>query len=193
MLRMSPNRRIEEKPSPLGHLAYAILCSLVLLILAADPALSIDVDMVLASPQPGSTVTFTINVTNTGQTPLDPVMVTDRLPPAMSYSSDDRGGRANGSEIVWDNLGPLGVGEWTMINLETIISPRAEGTLENTVEATGVPPTGYNVTDSDSEEILIEPFMRETGSAGGKNVALGDQFARAYLGTASNKVTIISN
>jgi uncharacterized repeat protein (TIGR01451 family) len=116
---------------------------------------SLDVTTVPGQLFPGDIATFTIKITNTGETPLDPVEAEDTLPVGLSYVSDNRGGLAQGLKITWHSIGRLDIGASTQIRLVTRIDPGATGWLVNFVTVTGTPPTGYNVTDNDTADLFI--------------------------------------
>jgi len=99
-------------------------------------------------------VTFTITVTNTNGSVLDPVIVVDTLPDGMSYVSDDAGGEESPEgTITWD-LGLIAAGNSTTIHLVASIDGDELGILTNEVTATGTPPEGDDVEDSDTADVL---------------------------------------
>jgi len=99
-------------------------------------------------------VTFAITVTNTNGSVLDPVIVVDTLPDGMSYISDDRGGaELPEGTITWD-IGSLASGNSTTIRLVASIDGDELGPLTNEVTATGTPPEGDDVEDSDTADVL---------------------------------------
>jgi uncharacterized repeat protein (TIGR01451 family) len=99
-------------------------------------------------------ITFTIVVTNTNGSVLDPVIVVDTLPDGMSYVSDDAGGTESPEgTITWD-IGPLASGNATTIHLVASIDGDELGTLINEVTATGTPPEGDDVEDTDTADVL---------------------------------------
>lgn len=154
-------------------------CVVIVLIFALIPTSmsSLDVSYDHARVSPSSIAHFTITITNSGETPLDPVRVVDTLPAGISYISDDKGGFAKGQNITWSNIGHLDVGESIPVHLVTRIAPRVLGELENLVTVTGTPPTGYDVTDRDTEDIYVEaPWTRENR---GDSVEVGHQKAIA--------------
>ena len=144
---------------------------------------SLDVTMVPAHPISGGIATFIIDITNTGETPLDPVMAQDTLPVGMSYVSDNRSGQAQGQKVTWSNIGRLEIGASTQIKLVTRISLCTWGWLENYVAVTGTPPTGYNVMDYDTADLFVKapPKKRAVNE---ESLVMGDQFASA-LNSAS--------
>lgn len=105
-----------------------------------------------ASGAPSTNVVFTIEVTNTGGVALNPVVVNDTLPAGLDYVSSNPAGTNVGQDITW-NLGSLGPGQSTSIELVAHINGDAFGPLLNEVNTTGVPPTGDNVTDEDDEPV----------------------------------------
>lgn len=124
---------------------------------------SLDVTTVPVHLFPNDIATFTIKITNTGETILDPVEAKDTLPRGLSYVSDNRGGMVQGLNITWHNLGRLEIGASTQIRLVTRIDPFASGWLENFVTVTGTPPTGYNVTDNDTADLYIRTPCKTLG------------------------------
>ena len=99
-------------------------------------------------------ITFTIVVTNTNGSVLDPVIVVDTLADGMSYVSDDAGGTESPEgTITWD-IGPLASGNATTIHLVASINGDELGTLINEVTATGTPPEGDDVEDTDTADML---------------------------------------
>jgi uncharacterized repeat protein (TIGR01451 family) len=103
---------------------------------------------------PSANITFTIVVTNTNGSELDPVIVVDTLPDGMSYVSDDAGGTESpDGTITWD-LGSLASGNSRTIHLVASIDGDELGTLANTVTATGTPPEGDDVEDTDTADVL---------------------------------------
>jgi uncharacterized repeat protein (TIGR01451 family) len=95
--------------------------------------------------EPGETINFTINVTNTGEVSLNPVKVVDVLPAGLAYVYDNRSGSVSGNTITWANVGPLGPAASTYILLQTSIDGSVLGYLTNHVNATGTPPRGDEV------------------------------------------------
>ncbi len=163
-----------------NHLITALILVALFFTLSVTSSFSLDVDVSPSYLRPCSTAMFTINVTNSGETPLDPVKVEDVLPLGMNYLSDDRGGSAKGDSISWSNVGPLDVGESTPIRLATRIGPCVSGKLENFVEATGTPPTGYDVTDNDTEKLIILSDSPGAGLTNQEDISIGDQMAVAF-------------
>ncbi|MCK4399118.1 MAG: DUF11 domain-containing protein [Methanophagales archaeon] len=127
----------------------------------AAPAITV---VKTASPTegaPSTNVTFTTNVTNTGNCTLDPVKVVDTLPAGMSYvatgtspTPDSAVEKPDGTwTITWDNVGPLAASESKTITLIGHIDGDVLGTLTDSVTVTGTPPIGGNVTDSNTADV----------------------------------------
>lgn len=142
--------------------------------------------------RPGGTAIFTINITNTGETPLNPVKVIDTLPKGMSYVTDDRNprGQSEGNKVIWPNVGALGIGDSTYIHVITKVDRNTAGRLNNTVSITGTPvPEGYNVTDLDEEYIDV---MAPKARLNKELISIGDQNAVAFgSGRSTNNIRII--
>ncbi|GEM_PF-493301 len=99
---------------------------------------------------PGTNLTFTIKVTNTGEAVLNPVGVVDELPSGLEYVSDNRSGTVAGSSVTW-NLGTLPPKGKTFIRLVARIKSGTEsGNATNLVNVTGTLLAGDAVTDEAS-------------------------------------------
>ncbi|MGB7000573.1 MAG: DUF11 domain-containing protein, partial [Halobacteriota archaeon] len=132
--------------------------------LILDPGISITKVAAPTSGAPYTNVTFTINITNTGDCTLDPVKVVDTLPGGMSYVSDDFGGIEGPVGTITWSLGSMGSGALTTIHLVAHIDVGPAGTLTNNVLATGTPKDSMcnDVTDSDTADVtrLFNPDIR---------------------------------
>jgi uncharacterized repeat protein (TIGR01451 family) len=159
------------------------------LLLTASAQMTVDSHDVM----PEGTAVFTIRVSNTGETPLNPVKLIDNLPKGMSYVTDDSDpkGQPTGSEIIWPNVGPIDIGVSTAIHLITQIDPSATGRLTNKVSVIGTPvPEGYNVTSLGEEYVDVkEPKVRRNV----ERTKIGDQVAMATgNGRATNNIKVVS-
>ena len=100
-------------------------------------------------------ITFTITIANTSDLTLDPVEVVDTLPDGMSYVSDDAGGTESPEgTITWD-IGPIPSGSAATIHLVARIDGDVLGTATNIVTATGTPPYGDDVEDTDTAAVVV--------------------------------------
>jgi uncharacterized repeat protein (TIGR01451 family) len=96
---------------------------------------------------PADNLTFTINVTNTGNCDLADVEVKDLLPDGLRHISSTPAGTVDGKNVTWV-LGTLAPGNSTLIEMVAEIeSGITSGNLTNLVNATGTPPVGDNVSD----------------------------------------------
>jgi uncharacterized repeat protein (TIGR01451 family) len=167
---------------------FAFIVSLALMTAVASSALTVNSHHI----RPGNTALFTINITNTGETPLNPVEVVDTLPKGMSYLEDDFSPRGSprGNEIVWPNVGPLGIGDSRSIHVLAKVANNAYGRLTNGVSVTGAPqPEGYNITDYDQEYVDVK---KPKSSRNKGLVSIGDQNAVAFgFGRSTNNIGII--
>jgi uncharacterized repeat protein (TIGR01451 family) len=102
-------------------------------------------------------VVFTINVTNTGNTALNPVTVVDNLPAGLTYISDNQTPMATvaGNTVTWANIGSLAPGAYKNISLVTQANGATTGWLTNSVLATGDPGVGCNITNASTEKVYI--------------------------------------
>ncbi|NOR77251.1 MAG: DUF11 domain-containing protein, partial [Methanophagales archaeon] len=106
----------------------------------------------------GTDVKFTINVTNSGNWTLNPVRVVDMLPAGMRYvatGTTPAPSSVVGNEVTWNNVSSLDPGDSTIITLIAHIDEGASGALINDVTATGTPPYGANVHDSDTATVTV--------------------------------------
>ena len=107
----------------------------------------------------GGGVRFTIGVTNTGDSTLDPVKVEDTLPAGMSYveaGTSPAPSSVMNNIITWD-IGLLNPLASSIITLAAHIESGVSGMLTNIVNVTGTSPTGYKVTDSATADVYVEP------------------------------------
>jgi uncharacterized repeat protein (TIGR01451 family) len=97
-------------------------------------------------------------VTNTGNCTLNPVRVVDTLPAGMSYVATGTSPAPSsvvGNKVTWNNVCSLDPSDTTIITLIAHIDEGASGTLINDVTATGTPPYGADVHDSDTATVTV--------------------------------------
>lgn len=158
-------------------LGIAVLLSSIAIVAVATTDISVDPPVVKPLDKP----IFHIKVTNVGETPLAPVKVVDTLPKGLSYISDNRGGHPEGNEVVWDNVSALDIGKSIQIDVLTQVSECARGELDNLVNVTGVPPTGYAISDRGNRSIVVvTPKERHARAKSVNHLDLGDQSARSF-------------
>jgi uncharacterized repeat protein (TIGR01451 family) len=93
-------------------------------------------------------VTYTLNITNTGAVNLT-VSVADTLPANVTFRGSGTPPTSNSSGVVtWENLTVLPPGGSILLSYN--VSANSSGSFLNNANATGVPPNGNNVSDSDS-------------------------------------------
>ncbi len=104
---------------------------------------------------PSTNVEFEMVVTNTGDTNLTHVFVTDLLPVGLNYVSSE-GGVNNGRYVNWSDIGSLQCGDHS----DELIFARIDGTvygeLTNRVDVEGKPEHGGNVTDNATAAVNAE-------------------------------------
>ena len=131
--------------------------------LAATDPLQSDLEVVKTSSvseaYPGDTLTFTLEITNYGPDQNSGVSVTDYLPEELLYLDSDPTGNHDNGVVEW-NLGSMGVGQVTVIELEVIVDEDAEeGGVVNSAEVVGdiSDPNPANNSDNSEVEILCLP------------------------------------
>ena len=66
----------------------------------SEAAISIDIDSSPAAVVPGAVVTFSSTVVNTSSNPAENLIITGRLPAAMSYLSSSNGGSFSAGQVT---------------------------------------------------------------------------------------------
>jgi uncharacterized repeat protein (TIGR01451 family) len=127
----------------------------------ANPTIALDktagsiTDVDGNGPDAGDTITYAFKVTNTGNVPLNPVTVTD---PKVGAITCPAGAVAPGAFVTCDPK----VYTLTQADVDA-------GKVDNTATASGKPPTGANVTATDSVTVVVPPqpaiFIDKTASA----------------------------
>ncbi len=101
----------------------------------------------------GALINFTMNVTNTGDAPLQHVYVEDQLPAGLTYDSSSPISSNSGQNVYWPDIGSLAVNEKKQVWLKATISGTVYGTLTNNVDVSGKPQYGDNVTNSSTVNV----------------------------------------
>ncbi len=108
----------------------------------------------------GDTVTYTFAVENTGNVTLDPITVTDPLPGLSTITCPAT------SLTPGDDTDCTATYTLTQTDIDT-------GQVDNTATATGTPPTGPDIDDTDDETITLTPdpaiTLDKTGSLADTN------------------------
>ncbi len=72
----------------------------------------------------------------------------------LSYVSDNQSGTLSNRTITWHNLGSLMPGESRFIQLVARVNGDVLGELINLVDVTGKPPSGDNVSNSTTANVI---------------------------------------
>ena len=136
-------------------------------------------------PDAGDTITYSFTVTNTGNVTLNPVTVNDpKLGGAITCPA-----------------GPLAPGASITCTDKTYALTQADvnaGTVDNTATATGTPPSGSDVKDTDSTSTPVAPSpsinLVKTASAvhdvNGNGIDDGDTIVYTFTVTNTGNVTL---
>jgi len=119
---------------------------------AVDASIRLDKTTNVSSGSPSTRVNFTLQVTNTGDATLDPVIVTDTLPFGLDDPTASGDGSVSGNVATW-NLGGMSGRETRTLWLTAHINGSAFGNLTNYARVEGKPEHGDNVTDDDSANV----------------------------------------
>lgn len=128
------------------------------------PASSIDASITktadVAQTTVGSTVTFTLTVTNNGD-PVTGASVTDLLPSGVSYDSDDGAGAYDSGTGVW-TIGDMATSDVATLNISVIVDE--EGVHTNTATLS-VNETETDVTNNaDAACVSVPVVLCDDGS-----------------------------
>jgi len=153
--------------------------------LAADVAATVSGP---ATAAPGTNVTYTISVTNTGPIAASNVVVTDTLPATATFVSATAGGVAAGQVVTWPTIPSLAVGATVTFTL-TVTMP-ASGTLLNLVATTAatadlVPGNNDGSASTSRVTTLVQPLADLTVSLTGPS-SIGSGGLISYLVTVTN-------
>jgi len=124
-------------------------------------------------------VTYEFEVTNTGETQVDNVQITDDLgdvygdanvivdsndittEPAAFGGAENTGFDGVNDIALLDGLGSLEVGEVLTVQVQTIVNPLEASTFINKADVVGANPlTGVSVTDEGTAEIALAPSAK---------------------------------
>ncbi|RYE75050.1 MAG: hypothetical protein EOP19_26680, partial [Hyphomicrobiales bacterium] len=156
----------------------------------ANPAIVLDktagsiTDVDGNGPDVGDTITYSFKVTNTGNVPLNPVSVSDPKVGTVTCSPNQLAPGAN-----------------VTCTAAAYVLTQADvnaGKVDNTATATGKPPTGSNVTSTDSVTVVVPmvPKIEIDKSAGalndldGNGADAGDQITYSFVVTNTGNVAL---
>jgi len=118
------------------------------------------------SPDPvlaGSTLTYTVQVTNSGPSDAVNVVVTDTLPVGVTFESTS-GCNEDPDGLPTCTLGGLAVGASTSYLITVSVDAETVGTITNTATVSADTPDGDTGNNSDSEDTLVIQPVPATGT-----------------------------
>jgi len=137
----NPDNNEDEEPTTL-------LVPAIDVVKAVDPSQAV----------PGQPIEYTITIENIGQVTLDPVTLTDTLPPNFQYLAGSgeptEPDIVNEPTLVWLDLGSLDPNETMQVSFKVTALPGVLGQFDNLATATGDSPGGP-VSDNDREPVRI--------------------------------------
>jgi len=106
--------------------------------------------------EPGGQLVYTLQYRNNGPYEAANVIVTDTLPPEVSFVDATPDQSSGPNPLVW-NLGTLAVGESGILTVTVTVRPSVTQTFTNTVRiATDTPETNYDNNDDDEPTDVLQ-------------------------------------
>jgi uncharacterized repeat protein (TIGR01451 family) len=141
-----------------------------------NPAIEINKDADVDTAGIGDLITYTYTVTNTGDVTLTGVTVVDDMLGSVSI----------GSTVLVPGQSTSGVKTYTVLESDL------PGPIINNAIATGTPLVGSDITDVDSESVIIEinPAIELDKEADVSLVSVGDIITYTYTVTNTGDVTL---
>ena len=136
------------------------------------------------SGAPGTTVNFSITVTNPGELNLSSVYINDSLPLGLDFINATDGGQNSGQWVNW-SVDTLQSGDMVTVYLEANISGDVTGTLTNFVTVSGKLPGGELITN--------DTITNVTAYASGISVEKSASPSRGVNGTDINFSITVTN
>lgn len=132
----------------------------------SDIALTKSVDK--TSPNSGDTITYTLQVTNSGPATASNVLATDILPAGLTYVSDDGGGHYASTTGTW-TIGALPNGSSTMLHIKASVNAGEGGqTITNSASA-AVGNGDPNVANNTATQSITPAAPPNTPPSGGNS------------------------
>jgi uncharacterized repeat protein (TIGR01451 family) len=149
----------------------------------------------VTSVVPGESTTYTIVVSNSGPSTATNVVVSDLLPPGVTFFTWSGNGQSNVSGPLNDTIASLAPGATITYTVTALIDPNATGSLTNTVEVTAADDTNLsNNTASDTDTLTPQNDVGVTKSDGVTSVVPGQSttYTIVVTNTGSSTATEIA-
>jgi uncharacterized repeat protein (TIGR01451 family) len=132
-----------------------------------------DSDPVIA----GENLTYTLTINNNGPSDATGIVVTDALPPGVTFQSSTPGTPTctHSGDTITCNLGNLNSGAQRQVAIQTKVDSSTQGALTNSASVTGneSDPHGGNNSDSEDTAVNTEADLTVTQSSSPKPVLPG--------------------
>ncbi len=134
---------------------------------------------------PGTSFTYSIEVTNDGPSDATGVTVDLPLPAGTTFSAATAGGTETAGTVTW-TIGDLAVGASTTVEVTVEVDPGATGTLNATATVSGDQADPNPANDSEDEATDLDP-QADLG------VSIDDGVAAVTAGTSSTYTITLTN
>ncbi len=161
---------------------------------SSAPMLQVGKTVSQSTANPGDNLTYTINYTNTGTDTATGVVLSDQLPPELTFVGATGGGTHSGSGLVTWVLPPLAANTSSSVTVSaTVNSPLANGTVihnsasldSNETNAVSSPVAPADVTISSAPVLAVDKAASVANVTPGQQVS----YTLSYRNTGTDAAT----